>query len=220
EKIDMLDFAELVVLNKYDRRGAEDALRDVRKQWKRNRNAFDVRDEDIPVYPTIASQFNDPGVSWMFANLCRLLKARLDPASPRCDFAPRIDTTLREPRATVLIPGNRVRYLAEIAEQGRAINRRIESESETASRAQGLWQALRELEDHRLPRPLDLYEAADLHVEGDRSLATLRQRYNDAVQSLSAESLRLLREWPARLKAITDEVNEYQVRCRTIRVEN
>src|SRR5690606_5899251 len=119
EKIDMLDFAELVVLNKYDRRGAEDALRDVRKQWKRNRNAFDVRDEDIPVYPTIASQFNDPGVSWMFANLCRLLKARLDPASPRCDFAPRIDTTLREPRATVLIPGNRVRYLAEIAEQGR-----------------------------------------------------------------------------------------------------
>src|SRR5690606_16175777 len=83
EKIDMLDFAELVVLNKYDRRGAEDALRDVRKQWKRNRNAFDVRDEDIPVYPTIASQFNDPGVSWMFANLCRLLKARLDPASPR-----------------------------------------------------------------------------------------------------------------------------------------
>ncbi|KAF1689518.1 methylmalonyl-CoA mutase family protein [Pseudoxanthomonas taiwanensis] len=220
EKIDMLDFAELVVLNKYDRRGAEDALRDVRKQWKRNRNAFDVRDEDIPVYPTIASQFNDPGVSWMFANLCRLLKARLDPASPRCDFAPRIDTTLREPRATVLIPGNRVRYLAEIAEQGRAINRRIESESETASRAQGLWQALRELEDPRLPRPLDLYEAADLHVEGDRSLATLRQRYNDAVQSLSAESLRLLREWPARLKAITDEVNEYQVRGRTIRVEN
>src|SRR5690606_37718490 len=70
EKIDMIDFAELIVLNKYDKRGAEDALRDIRKQWKRNRVAFKTADEDVPVYPTIASQFNDPGISWMFVNLC------------------------------------------------------------------------------------------------------------------------------------------------------
>src|SRR5690606_13352047 len=185
EKIDMLDFAELVVLNKYDRRGAEDALRDVRKQWKRNRNAFQVPDDEIPVYPTIASQFNDPGVSWMFANLCRLLRGKLDSAlgsavgSPRCDFNPSIDTSLKEPRATVLIPGNRVRYLAEIAEQGRAINRRIESEAETAARAQHYWEALRELGDPLLPEPLALYDGAALQppssgeaVEADRSLLT------------------------------------------------
>src|SRR5690606_3156852 len=115
EKIDMIDFAEAIVLNKYDRRGAEDALRDVRKQWRRNRVAFQVADEDVPVYPTIASQFNDPGVSWMFANLCRLLRDK----GQGCDFQPAIDTSLKEPRATVLIPGARVRYLAEIAEQGR-----------------------------------------------------------------------------------------------------
>src|SRR3546814_5271624 len=77
EKIDMIDFAELIVLNKYDKRGAEDALRDIRKQWKRNRVAFQTADEDVPVYPTIASQFNDPGISWMFANLCRLLREKL-----------------------------------------------------------------------------------------------------------------------------------------------
>jgi len=147
----MLDYAELIVLNKYDRRGAEDALRDVRKQWKRNRVAFSVKDEDVPVYPTIASQFNDPGISWMFANLCRLLRAK------GADFDPRIDTSLKEPRATVLIPGARVRYLAEIAEQGRAINRRIESEAETASRAQSYWESLRELADPVLPGPLALY---------------------------------------------------------------
>ena len=70
EKIDMLDFADLIVLNKYDKRGAEDALRDIRKQWKRNHVAFATEDDDIPVYPTIASQFNDPGISWMFAQLC------------------------------------------------------------------------------------------------------------------------------------------------------
>ena len=260
EKIDMIDYAELIVLNKYDKRGAEDALRDIRKQWKRNRVAFQVKDEDVPVYPTIASQFNDPGISWMFANLCRLLRQKLGlgaggsglgkAGSERCDFEPKIDTTLKEPRATVLIPGARVRYLAEIAEQGRAINAGIEKQAEAADRAQAFWQALQELEDAKLPKQLELYAADDLHPhpnpppqagegadhvlpphagEGarradggnvDRSLLTLRQRYNDAVQALSSESLRSLREWPARLQSITDEFTEYEVRGKKIRVEN
>ncbi|HMM68035.1 MAG TPA: cobalamin-dependent protein, partial [Dokdonella sp.] len=77
EKIDMIDFAELIVLNKFDKRGAEDALRDVRKQWKRNRVKFQLKDDEVPVYPTIASQFNDPGITWMFVNLCRLLRHKL-----------------------------------------------------------------------------------------------------------------------------------------------
>ncbi len=218
EKIDMLDFAELVVLNKFDKRGAEDALRDVRKQWKRNRVAFQTKDEDVPVYPTIASQFNDPGISWMFANLTRLLREKL--SLPADKWTPDIDTSLKEPRATVLIPGARVRYLAEIAEQGRGINARIESQAEVADRAQSLWQALHELEDAKLPAQLALY-ADDALIEGDdRSLKTLRQRYNDAVQSLDSEAIKLLREWPARLKSITDDVNEYKVRDKIIRVEN
>ncbi|MGQ0799129.1 MAG: methylmalonyl-CoA mutase family protein [Pseudomarimonas sp.] len=314
EKIDMLDFAELIVLNKFDKRGAEDALRDVRKQWKRNRVAFGLKDEDVPAYPTIASQFNDPGISWMFVNLCRLLRAKMgataavsgasqvsDPhlrplsrgergSTPGCDFMPQLDTTLKEPRATVLIPGQRVRYLAEIAEQGRAINRSIETQSEIADRAQSYWQSLRDLEDTQLPKALELFPAeALLHApversllrlaqgggdstpssnmqsnpagakaelppgnerrvgqpdrrttkfqwerrleaqEGgnepaapvaDRTLIVLRQRYNDAVQSLTAENLKLLRDWPARLKSITDDVTEYQVRDKVIRVEN
>lgn len=258
EKIDMLDYAELVVLNKFDKRGAEDALRDVRKQWKRNRVAFTMKDEDVPVYPTIASQFNDPGISWMFANLCRLLREKRGAGkgeqggdAAACTLVPQIDTTLKEPRATVLIPGSRVRYLAEIAEQGRGINARIESQAEVAERAQSLWQALKELGDTALPGALDLYAADALlpslsgrgeggtagnadashphpnpSPEGrgalvvDRSVLTLRQRYNDAVQTLDSDALRLLREWPARLKSITDPVNEYQVRGKTIAVEN
>jgi methylmalonyl-CoA mutase len=197
EKIDMLDFAELVVLNKFDKRGAEDALRDVRKQWKRNRTAFTMKDEDVPVYPTIASQFNDPGVTWMFTNLCRLLrdKLHLDPSakgtlnaepsasrgslnaepspsrggqggvalSPNCDFKPNLDVTLKEPRATVLIPGARVRYLAEIAEQGRGINTEIEREAEYASKAQHYYESLKDLGDDKLPRPLDRYDHDALH---------------------------------------------------------
>ncbi|GAA4868099.1 methylmalonyl-CoA mutase family protein [Luteimonas vadosa] len=215
EKIDMIDFAELIVLNKYDKRGAEDALRDIRKQWKRNRIAFKTADEDVPVYPTIASQFNDPGISWMFANLCRLLREKVG-----VDWDPTLDTALKEPRATVLIPGSRVRYLAEIAEQGRRINAGIENQAEAADRAQAFWQALSELEDPHLPKQLDLYDADALQPGDDRTLATLRQRYNDAIQALSTESLKLLREWPARLKSITDDVTEYHVRGKAIQVEN
>ncbi|BCT91043.1 Fused isobutyryl-CoA mutase [Lysobacter helvus] len=217
EKIDMLDYAELVVLNKFDKRGAEDALRDVRKQWKRNRVAFQTKDEDVPVYPTIASQFNDPGISWMFSNLTRLLREKLQ--LPADKWTPDLDTTLKEPRATVLIPGARVRYLAEIAEQGRGINTRIEAQSEVADRAQSYWQSLRDLDDAALPKALSLYDI-DALKHDDRTLATLRQRYNDAIHSLDSEALKLLREWPARLKSITDEVTEYKVRDKTIRVEN
>ncbi|MCQ4164998.1 methylmalonyl-CoA mutase family protein [Tahibacter harae] len=224
EKIDMLDFAELVVLNKFDKRGAEDALRDVRKQWKRNRTAFQMKDEDVPVYPTIASQFNDPGISWMFVNLCRLLRQKLgagSAAAARCDFQPQLDTSLKEPRATVLIPGARVRYLAEIAEQGRGINRQIETQADIANRAQALWTALQELGDTALPAALGLYDEAQLQQDPAATVPLpLRRRYNDAVQALSSESLRLLREWPARLKSVTDEVNEYKVRDKVIRVDN
>ncbi|MEO8669659.1 MAG: methylmalonyl-CoA mutase family protein [Tahibacter sp.] len=235
EKIDMLDFAELVVLNKFDRRGAEDALRDVKKQWKRNRLAFQMKDDEVPVYPTIASQFNDPGVSWMFVNLCRLMRGKLGVGlrdtgtdGMRCDFEPNIDTTLKEPRATVLIPGQRVRYLAEIAEQGRSINADAERQAAAASKAQSCFDALREIGDAGLPRALDMYDPADLlpgHAEGssaapDRSLLLLRQRYNEAIKELSTDSVTLLREWPGRYKSVTDPVTEYEVRGKKIRVDN
>ncbi|MGH8232650.1 MAG: methylmalonyl-CoA mutase family protein, partial [Rhodanobacteraceae bacterium] len=284
EKIDMLDFAQLVVLNKYDRRGAEDALRDVRKQWKRNHTAFKMPDEDVPVYPTIASQFNDPGVTWMFVNLCRLLREKVLHPSPsgrgtegegttgakeanpstsaqdpnphpsatrsadgrlsrgergespsraergesaHCDFKPQADTTLKEPRATVLIPGKRVRYLAEIAEQGRGINADIARMAEAASKAQHYYESLKELEDKKLPRELDTYQSADMlsHIGtnapvSDRSLLLLRQRYNEAIKELTAEAITLLRGWPARKGAVTAEFNEYTVRGKAIKVSN
>ncbi|TAL97249.1 MAG: methylmalonyl-CoA mutase, partial [Rhodanobacter sp.] len=266
EKIDMIDFAELIILNKFDKRGAEDALRDVRKQWKRNRTAFTVEDEEVPAYPTIASQFNDPGISWMFVNLCRLMREKAkrgqshfsgknaeghsgagskndsDPfllSSPGCDWQPNLDTTLKEPRATVLIPGARVRYLAEIAEQGRAINKSLETQAEYASKAQHYYEALKELGDAKLPPALDLYHSADTlnaslspqagegaqRVDGgaaslDRSMLLLRQRYNAALKELSHETIHQLRKWPALYESVTADVNEYKVRDKLIRVDN
>jgi methylmalonyl-CoA mutase len=218
EKIDMLDFADLVVLNKYDKRGAEDALRDIRKQWKRNHVAFETPDDEVPVFPTIASQFNDPGVSWMFAQLCRRVaeKAGLDVAQ----WTPDIDVSIREPRATAMIPGQRIRYLAEIAEQGRDINARVESQADIASRAQHVYESLRILEDSDLPAALDPYASESLTAGDDRSLLVLRQRYQEALGDLTQDSLALLREWPARKKGVRAEKYSYEVRGREITGDN
>jgi methylmalonyl-CoA mutase len=218
EKIDMLDFADLVVLNKFDKRGAEDALRDIRKQWKRNHVAFTTDDDDIPVYPTIASQFNDPGISWMFVQLCARVVAKMGLDAQQ--WTPEIDTSIREPRAAAPIPGARIRYLAEIAEQGRAINADAERQAAAASQLQHLYEALRAIADPLLPEPLDRYAADALTGGGDRSLLVLRQRYQEALGELSAESQQLLSEWPRRKAGVQDEHFRYTVRGHEITGSN
>jgi methylmalonyl-CoA mutase len=218
EKIDMIDYADLIVLNKFDKRGAEDALRDIRKQWKRNHVAFDVSDDEVPVYPTIASQFNDPGITWMFAELCRRVgeKLGLDPAH----WSPDIDTSIREPRATAMIPGSRIRYLAEIAEQGREINAHIDSQAELASRLQHLYESLKSLNDEALPAEFAPYPQDALTAGGDPTLLVLRQRYQETLDGLSAQSIKLLREWPERRDAVTSDTYRYEVRGREITGNN
>ncbi|MEL6868567.1 MAG: methylmalonyl-CoA mutase family protein [Pseudomonadota bacterium] len=218
EKIDMLDYADLIVLNKYDKRGAEDALRDIRKQWKRNRLQFHASDDEVPVYPTIASQFNDPGLTWMFAQLCARLTEKLGLDAARWAVAETSD--IREPRQAALIPGARVRYLAEIAEQGRQANSRAVSEAESASQAQHYYMALQALQDPELPRPLARYSAQALTEGGDNSLLTLRQRYQEAIGCLSSESVALLEVWPGRKAGVQSERFSYTVRGREISGDN
>jgi methylmalonyl-CoA mutase len=218
EKIDMLDFADLIVLNKYDKRGAEDALRDIRKQWKRNRLQFQTKDEDTPVYPTIASQFNDPGISWMFVELCRRLAARLELDAAK--WTPDLDVSVKEPRAMAVIPGSRIRYLSEISEQGRDINRSVEKQACAASQLQHLWEALRALGDADLPEKFAAYGANALADNKDRSMLVLRQRYQEALQELSQEALDLLREWPARREAVRRDEFSYEVRGKAVTGKN
>jgi isobutyryl-CoA mutase len=221
EKIDMLDQAELVVINKCDKRGALDALRDVRKQWKRNRVAFEVADEDLPVYPTIASQFNDPGVSWMFVNLCRRIGALPGANAERWDS--RLELESREPLGDVLIPGNRVRYLAEIAEQGRELGDLVERQAGRAAVAQHCYEALRALGDPELPGELQSYPTVERGRTGDSesdALKPLRARYNEALDDLGADALGLLRGWEHRIAGITSEKHSYVVRDREITGEN
>ena len=213
EKIDMLDFAELVVLNKFEKRGAQDALRDVRKQWKRNRKAFQLADEDVPVYPTIASQFNDPGVNRLFRALCEKIVAR-------CGLEADDWTPPELPVSTdhgALIPPRRVRYLAEIAENGRRANEEAEAAAEAASLAWACWRALEGLDALR-PAALEPYPAGV--VAGEDALAAVRHRYNEALAELGAERVELLKAWPARRAEVEAEQYSYRVRDREVKGDN
>ena len=133
---------------------------------------------------------------------------------------PQINTDNKEPRSTAAIPGARIRYLAEIAEQGRAANKEADSQATIASRAQHIYAALLLLEDPLLPGELESFKAGDLTESEDRSLIVLRQRYQEAVSDLSSESIQLLQEWPARKAGVKADQYSYTVRGREITGNN
>src|ERR1700744_2587745 len=131
EKIDMLDFADLVALNKFDKRGALDAIRDVRKQYKRNHHLFEAKDESLPVYGTMASQFNDPGMNTLFTKLMKMIKVKTG-----VDFiGKKFDTAALhwgESEKIYIIPPDRTRYLAEIAESSQDYNEWVNEQCRVA----------------------------------------------------------------------------------------
>ncbi|MBS0379834.1 MAG: cobalamin-dependent protein [Proteobacteria bacterium] len=219
EKIDMLDYADFIVLNKSEKRGAEDSLRDVRKQWRRNHpGAAQLPDAQLPVFPTIASRFNDPGVNALFAAVCGALEARhigghswaVAPAAPDTPGA-----------RTALIPAARTRYLAEIAQSGRDTRARIETQAQAARRAYGLHESLQALADPGQPQPLERYpDAALADPAADATRRALRGAYNRALEETGAEGVAELKAWPARVKAATDPTYAYPVRGKSVEGEN
>jgi isobutyryl-CoA mutase len=216
EKIDMLDFADFIALNKFEKRGAEDALRDVRKQVARNRKLFKTPPEELPVYPTIASQFNDAGVNALFGALCARLQGQWGRLRP---WQPEGLTPLGPPKRQAIIPGSRVRYLAEIAAGGRGAHRAAHAAAAAASRAHGLYRALLALGDADLPAALDRY-GDDAIPGSDPSVERLRREYNAALEAVGAEGVALLRGWPARQAAAAADEFSYRVRDREVRGPN
>ena len=115
EKIDMLDFADIIALNKFDKRGALDAIRDVKKQYKRNHQLWDTYDDDIPVFGTIASQFNDPGMNRLY----KAVMMRKITEKTGVEFDSHLTTTGEMSEKVYIIPPSRTRYLSEISENNR-----------------------------------------------------------------------------------------------------
>jgi methylmalonyl-CoA mutase len=217
EKIDMLDYADFIVLNKSEKRGAEDSLRDVRKQWRRNHpQQAQLPDTELPVFPTIASRFNDPGVNRLFAAVCAALEEkRVGSAHWRVADAGPMTLSVRAP----LVPRARTRYLAEIAQSGREARARIEAQVQAARRAYGLYESLKSLHDAALPGPLERYPDQALE-EGDATRRELRAGYNRALEEIGSEGAAELKAWPARERSATDATYTYKVRERVLKGEN
>ncbi len=131
EKIDMLEFADIVAINKFDKRGALDALRDVKKQYKRNHNLWDAADSEIPVYGTIASQFNDPGTNTLYKAVMDLLVDKT-----KCDLKSNFKITEEMSEKIYIIPPGRTRYLSEISENSRKLDEWANKQSELAKKTE------------------------------------------------------------------------------------
>jgi methylmalonyl-CoA mutase len=132
EKIDMLDFADVIALNKFDKRGALDALRDVRKQYQRNHNLWDNPVDDMPVYGTIASQFNDPGMNTLYKVLMDKMVSKANST-----LVSTFEITREMSEKIFVIPPDRTRYLSEISENNRAYDKWVAQQVQVAEKLYG-----------------------------------------------------------------------------------
>ena len=196
EKIDMLDFADFVSINKFDRRGAQDALRDVRKQMQRNRGAFGVAPETMPAFGTIASRFNDDGVTALYQTIFTELKtrglkageSRLKPVAVRSSSA-----------LNIIVPPARSRYLAEIAETVRGYHADVVKQARIARERQQLSEARRMLDVAK------------------KSSADLEPLIADRDKALSADARSVLEQWPQVRQAYSGDEQVTKTRDREIR---
>ena len=200
EKIDMLDFAEFVAINKFDRKGALDALRDVAKQVQRNREAFGTPAGQMPVFGTMAARFNDDGVTALYQALqprlsdlgLQLSPSKLSPV-----------TTRHSTNQTPVVPAARTRYLAEISDTVRSYKRRAASQAQLAREAQQLRESARMLEQ------------ADAAPSGAAKAALDLAAQREA--KLGASERKLLAQWPQMQKAYAGDEYVVKIRDREIR---
>ncbi|WP_211262597.1 fused isobutyryl-CoA mutase/GTPase IcmF [Nitriliruptor alkaliphilus] len=199
EKIDMLDFADAVAVNKFERRGADDARRDVARQMVRNREAFGTPWEQMPVFGTSAARFDDDGVTALYHHLRGVLQPHGLDVGP--GVLPKVDTMVSTALSSV-IPSGRERYLSEIAEAVRAYHQRTSEQADLVRRRQQLAAAAEELSR-------DGDEAAREAVE--RRLAEL-------AEGIDADVEALLEDWPATVEAYSGDDFVYTVRDREVHV--
>jgi methylmalonyl-CoA mutase len=210
EKIDMLDFADVVAINKFDKRGALDALRDVKKQYKRNHQLWDVSDDELPVVGTIASQFNDPGTNSLYVRLMKKIAEKTG-----VDFHSTFHAHDEMSEKVWIIPPARSRYLSEISENNRRYDARVRQQAEIADKLYGLYSAIRTLGG---PDLLD-GDVASAHAQSPE-VAVLVSKFNELRKDLDPHLWSMLTNWKAEEAKYGGEFYTYMVRGREVKVPN
>lgn len=201
EKIDMLDYADIVVINKFDKRGAMDALRDVKKQYQRNHKLFDANPDDMPVFGTIASQFNDPGTNTMYKSLMDIIVKKTNaPLQSSFEISDEMSEKI------FIIPPARTRYLSEISENNRKYDSWAKDQSAVAQKLFGI------------RKTIETIQATDTE-DKDRLIKTLQEVYAKTELNLDPKNKHLLENWNEKKNLFTDEYYKFKVRDKEIKIK-
>ena len=201
EKIDMLDFADIIALNKFDKRGALDAIRDVKKQFQRNHQLWEAKSEDLPVYGTIASQFNDPGANSLYKAIMDKLVEKT-----KTNLISTFEITDEMSEKIYVIPPKRTRYLSEIAESNRSYDAWAVKQGEIAQKLYGLNKAIETLNETEIE-------------DKDRLIKGLRETEAKVILDFDPKNKVLLDEWKAKLKRYSEPEFIFKVRDKEIRIQ-
>jgi methylmalonyl-CoA mutase len=211
EKIDMLDFADLVAINKFDKRGSLDALRDVKKQYQRNHKLFTDDPESMPVYGTTASQFNDPGVNDLYKAL--ILKIHEKTGAKLASHFKGQDEMAGK---IYIIPPSRTRYLAEIAETIRNYNSWAEDQAGIAQRLYAINQTIAAI---RRSPGIPVEEGAAEAGNRTGTMLELHLLYEQTFKKLDPANQEILNHWEDKVRSYREETYVYKVRGKDIHVE-
>ena len=201
EKIDMLDFADVIALNKFDKRGALDALRDVRKQYQRNHMLFDEPVDSMPVYGTIASQFNDPGMNSLYKVIIDKVKERTG-----ADLNSAFEITKEMSEKIYVIPPERTRYLSEISENNRAYDKWVNDQVEVADQLFGLDKSIETLRNSTIE-------------DKDRLIKGLQEAYEKVNLEFDPKNWEILKTWEAKREKYRNPVFEFKVRDKVLTLD-
>ena len=218
EKIDMLDFADLVAINKFDKRGSKDALRDVKKQYQRNHQLFDQKPDEMPVFGTIASQFNDPGMNILYKKIMDKIVERTN-ADLKSDY----EITDEMSEKIFVIPPARTRYLSEISENNRAYDQKAEKQTQVAQKLYSIYQTLNSVLNTTISlnqNGLNEDEIQNAITSENEDLAGLLKKEFDRVKmDLDPYNWEKILGWDAKVKKYEDDVYVFKVRDKEIKID-
>ena len=197
EKIDMLDFADVIALNKFDKRGALDAVRDVKKQYRRNHNAFEIPDEEVPVYGTIASQFNDPGMNTLYKVIMDKLVERT-----KVDLNSTFEITQEMSEKIFVIPPSRTRYLSEISESNRGYDKWVDEQVAIADKLDAI------------RRTIETLNADEADVK-----KVLEATYDRLKLDFDPKNMLVIEQWEEKVQKYKDPVYKFKVRDKELSIQ-
>ena len=216
EKIDMLDFADLVAINKFDKRGALDAIRDVKKQYMRNNNLWDIHMDELPVFGTIASQFNDPGMNSLYKAIMDKLVEKTN-----ADLVSKMKITKEMSEKIYVIPPKRVRYLSEIAENNRSYDSKADQQVNVAQKLYGIYQTLESVTGTKVSLDKSGIDTDKLTKteENFQFIKLLIGEFDRVKLDLDPYNWEIILNWDDKVKKYKDPIYTFKVRDKEIKIE-